>query len=84
LCVLGRTPESFWEYERQIREEYAWVDKAVYASKRSEILGRFLGRDRIYNTAFFFRSMEAQARANLRASVQRLRDELAGSLLRLL
>jgi len=77
LSILGKPPEQFWEYERQIREEYAWVDKPVFAAKRMEILRRFLARERIYQTELFFQRMEAQARANLRASVQRLSDGLS-------
>ena len=77
LSILGRPPEQFWEYERQIREEYAWVEKTVFAAKRAEILDRFLARERIYQTDLFFHRMEAQARANLRASVQRLSDGLS-------
>jgi len=72
LTILGRPPEQFREYERQIREEYAWVEKTVFAARRAEILQRFLARNRIYKTDLFFHRMEAQARANLRASVQRL------------
>jgi len=41
-----------------------------------EILHRFLARERIYQTERFFQRMEAQARANLRASVQWLSDGL--------
>lgn len=77
LSILGRSPEQFWEYERQIREEYSWVQKPVFAAKRAEILQRFLARERIYQTELFFQRMEAQARANLRASVQRLSDGLS-------
>lgn len=76
LSILGRSPEQFWEYERQIREEYAWVEQTLFATKRVEILHRFLARERIYQTELFFQQMEAQARANLRASVQRLSDGL--------
>jgi predicted metal-dependent HD superfamily phosphohydrolase len=76
LSILGKPPEQFWEYERQIREEYAWVEKSVFAAKRAEILRRFLARERIYQTDIFHR-IEAQARANLRASVQRLSDGLS-------
>jgi predicted metal-dependent HD superfamily phosphohydrolase len=72
LSILGRPPEQFGEYERQIREEYAFVERTVFVAKRAEILHRFLTRERIYQTDFFFHRMEAQARANLRASVQRL------------
>ena len=76
LSILGKPPEQFWEYERQIREEYAWVEKSVFAAKRAEILRRFLARERIYQTGIFHR-IEAQARANLRASVQRLSGGLS-------
>ena len=77
LSILGKPPEQFWEYERQIREEYAWVEKTVFAAKRAEILHRFLARERIYQTDLFFHRMEAQARSNLLASVQRLSDGLS-------
>jgi predicted metal-dependent HD superfamily phosphohydrolase len=77
LSILGKPPEQFWEYERQIRAEYAWVEKTVFVAKRVEILHRFLARQRIYQTELFFQRMEAQARANLRASVQRLSDGLS-------
>ena len=77
LSILGKPPEQFWEYERQIRDEYAWEEKTLFAAKRVEILHRFLARERIYQTELFFQRMEAQARANLRASVQRLSGGLS-------
>ncbi len=73
LSILGQPPDRFWEYERQIREEYAWVAENVFVTKRAEILQSFLARKRIYNTDFFFHPLEAQARINLRASAERLR-----------
>lgn len=72
LSILGQPPARFWDYEKQIRAEYAWVDAAVFASKRAEILQRFLARPRIYQTGYFFERLEAQARQNLKASVERL------------
>jgi predicted metal-dependent HD superfamily phosphohydrolase len=59
LSILGKPPEQFWEYERQIREEYAWVEKRVFAAKRAEILRRFLACERICQTDSFFHGMEA-------------------------
>jgi len=73
LSILGQPPERFGEYERQIREEYAWVDATVFAVKRAEILQRFLARPRIYQTDFFQQALETQARINLHESVRRLR-----------
>ena len=78
LSILGQPPERFWEYERQIREEYSWVDQVVFAAKRAEILTGFLARGRIYQTDFFNSRLEARARANLQASIQRLRHQPAG------
>lgn len=75
LSILGQPEERFWEYEGQIRQEYAWVPDAVFAAKRAEILERFLKRDRIYATDWFFRLRELQARSNLQASLQRLRHQ---------
>jgi len=73
LSILGQVPERFWDYERAIRSEYEWVDEKMFKSKRAEILERFLARPRIYITELCFERFEAQARVNLRASIERLR-----------
>jgi predicted metal-dependent HD superfamily phosphohydrolase len=72
LSILGQPPVRFWKYEKQIRAEYAWVDAMIFATKRAEILRRFLARPRLYQTAHFFERFEAQARKNLQVSVERL------------
>jgi predicted metal-dependent HD superfamily phosphohydrolase len=73
LSILGANQARFFEYEEQIRNEYAWVPEDIFTSKRAEILERFLARDVIYRTPRFFASHEKQARVNLRASLGRLR-----------
>lgn len=65
LAILGAEPERFDHYDRQIREEYAWVPELVYKKKRGEVLAGFLRRPRIYRTRPFFERYEAQARQNL-------------------
>jgi predicted metal-dependent HD superfamily phosphohydrolase len=75
LSILGKPEERFWEYESQIRREYDWVPENVFATKRAEILERFLKRKRIFSTKVFFDRYEKQARANLQASVQRLKSQ---------
>lgn len=72
LSILGQHPDRFWEYERQVREEYAWVPAIIFARKRAEVLQRFLARPRIYNTDVIYQRLEAQARINLRASIEKL------------
>jgi len=74
LTILGQTPERFWEYEKQIRAEYAFVPEKTFREKRAEILERFLSRPRLYNTDHFYNQYESQARANLAASIQSLQQ----------
>ena len=54
------------EYERQIRQEYGWVDETVYREKRAEILAAFLKRERIYLTEWAWERYEMKAKENLR------------------
>jgi predicted metal-dependent HD superfamily phosphohydrolase len=74
LAILGQSPRRFWEYENGIRSEYDWVDPKTFASKRVEILQRFLARPRLYHAEFFFARLEDQARSNLRASIEQLQS----------
>jgi predicted metal-dependent HD superfamily phosphohydrolase len=72
LWILGAPPERFDEYERQVREEYAWVPGLVYRQKRREILESFVARPAIYSTERFAQRYEPRARANLARSLARL------------
>ena len=77
LSIFGQAAERFWNYERQIRREYEWVLEDIFATKRAEILEKFLSRPRIFSTEIFFSKYEAQARSNLKESVARLRNKSA-------
>jgi predicted metal-dependent HD superfamily phosphohydrolase len=72
LSILGRDERRFFEYEDQIRREYAWVPAAVFASKRAELLQGFLARKHVFVTDWFRGKYEQQARHNLEASIRRL------------
>lgn len=74
LAILGQPPQRFWDYERGIRAEYAWVPWPTYVQKRAEILTRFLERPVIYRTESLARKYEAPARVNLQAAIDRLRS----------
>ncbi|MBV8878807.1 MAG: hypothetical protein JO332_02475 [Planctomycetaceae bacterium] len=69
LAILGQTPERFAEYERQVRQEYAWVAEPDFRIGRSKILETFLDRFSIYMTPVFQDKYEKQARLNLTASI---------------
>ena len=72
LSILGMPPEGFDQYERQVAIEFAQVPEALRRSRRRVILQRFLARPHIYHTALFRDRLEAQARANLQLSIDRL------------
>lgn len=74
LSVLGRPAAEFDDYERRIREEYAWVPDPVYRAGRARVLSDFLRRDPLFQTESFQR-LEVPARANLRRSLDTLAME---------
>ncbi len=73
LSIFGRSPDTFDEFERRIRREYAWVPEPIYRRARTEILEGFLRRRSIYQTSYFRGLYEVPARANL----ERVLKELA-------
>ena len=72
LSILGKPPEEYDAYEEAIREEYTWVPQAIFADRRHRILERILQRPQVYLTSLFRERYEAQARANLARTLQRL------------
>jgi predicted metal-dependent HD superfamily phosphohydrolase len=70
LAILGATPARFAEYERQIRQEYAWVPEDVFVEKRRAVLRSFMSRPHIYSTTFFHQMFETPARVNLQKTLQ--------------
>lgn len=66
LAIFAQPVSRVLEYERQNREEYAWVPEEVYREKRAEILCGFLAREPIYRTPWARERLEARAKENLR------------------
>ena len=72
LAILGAPVERFDEYERQVREEYAWVPEFLFRRKRREILESLLSRPHLYTTDHFRAMLETAARENLARSIRQL------------
>jgi len=72
LAILGADPIRFAEYETQVRHEYSWVAWPAFCTGRAQILQSFLQRPTLYRTTVFQARFEAQARANLAASLANL------------
>lgn len=69
LSILGADEQRFAEYERQIRDEYAFVPGFLFRRKRRAILQTFLQRTHIYSTEHFRGALECVARNNLQRAV---------------
>lgn len=74
LSILGADPESFWQYEENIRKEYAWVPEDLFRRRRTGILRGFLNRRSIYYHQQYRQMFEKKARQNLRQAVAKLSD----------
>lgn len=73
LSILGADRARFDAYEAGVRHEYRHVEWAAFASRRADLLERFLQRPVIYATDWGRSSFEAAARRNLRRSIAQLR-----------
>ncbi len=70
LAILAANPVEYRDYADAIRQEYAWVSDADYIMGRSQVLQKFLHRDRIYFTPLMFEVAEQSARSNLNTEIQ--------------
>lgn len=77
LAILASPRQRFDDYEAQIRQEYAWVDDALFWSKRREFLVAMLQRPYIFYTTQFQARYEAAARDNLRHAILHAEQLLA-------
>jgi predicted metal-dependent HD superfamily phosphohydrolase len=75
LSILGKEPNFFWQYEENIRKEYAWVPESLFRVKRVKVLRGFLESQYIYYHEKYRDMFEAQARANLQQAIARLTDK---------
>jgi predicted metal-dependent HD superfamily phosphohydrolase len=66
LSVLGRDWETYLEYAKHVRKEYAVYPDLIYNPGRSKVLHHFLEMDRIFKTAYFYEKLEARAKENIR------------------
>jgi len=65
LAILASPSERFAEYEQQIQQEYAWVDAEIYKVKRAEVLQHFYHMQPLYQTEYFRKHFEQNAKVNL-------------------
>jgi predicted metal-dependent HD superfamily phosphohydrolase len=74
LSIFGAETEVFWQYEENIRKEYAWVPDNLFRRRRSEILHSFLNRPYIYYHRPYREVFEEKARLHLKQAIAKLSD----------
>jgi predicted metal-dependent HD superfamily phosphohydrolase len=70
LQVLGAPEADYWQYARQVRQEYRLVPDFMYRRGRRKVLEKMLGTSQLYQTESFRSRLEASARRNLQAELQ--------------
>ncbi|MGF1534711.1 MAG: hypothetical protein ACFCUI_13495 [Bernardetiaceae bacterium] len=72
LSVLGASPEAYQAYAQGVRKEYWMIPQVVYQKERKKILLRFLERERLFLTDYFWDRYQARARLNLSNEIAQL------------
>jgi predicted metal-dependent HD superfamily phosphohydrolase len=74
LGILGSDAAGYARYAAAVRKEYAAVPDEAWQAGRPAVLRRFLQRERIYKTEYFFGRLEVRARANIEGEIRSLTD----------
>ncbi|SDX79582.1 HD domain-containing protein [Hymenobacter psychrophilus] len=72
LQILGGAEADYAEYARQIRQEYRLIPDLLYRRGRRKVLEQLLNTPILYRTPEFRERLDAAARRNLRAELDRL------------
>ncbi|UCG24245.1 MAG: DUF3267 domain-containing protein [Chloroflexota bacterium] len=74
LAPLGADEEVFARQSYALRQEFGWVPDDEYKANRVRALGKFLSRERIYQTDRLYQALEAKARSNLSQAIAELSE----------
>ncbi|MBC6611876.1 metal-dependent phosphohydrolase [Hymenobacter sp. BT507] len=66
LQILGAPEADYWQYARQIRQEYRLIPDMLYRPGRRKVLEKMLAAPTLYRTPEFRQRLEDTARRNLR------------------
>jgi predicted metal-dependent HD superfamily phosphohydrolase len=72
LSILGAAPQVFEQFDRDVRQEYAFVPDEGWRVGRGKVLQGFLDRPKIFQTPQLHAAFEQQARANLKQAIEKL------------
>jgi len=69
LGILGTSETNYWQYARQVRQEYHLVPDFLYQRGRCKVLAKLLTTPVLYQTEHYRTRLEAAARHNLHAEL---------------
>ena len=72
LEILSKDWESYKAYSQQVRKEYWMYPYVLYKNGRKKAMRHFLEREYIYQTPFYQKEKEAQARKNIEREIEEL------------
>ncbi|WP_299006260.1 hypothetical protein [uncultured Tenacibaculum sp.] len=72
LSILGSNWETYEQYYKNVRKEYAVYPNLVYNSGRKKALKHFLTMDNIFKTEYFHQKFEKAARENIQREIDLL------------
>ena len=72
IAILGQSWDTYAQYTKAIRKEYAAVPNLLYKKGRKKALQHFLDKPRIYHSSPFYEAYEASARTNLKKELNTL------------
>ena len=72
LSILGLDWETYQQYAKNVRKEYAIYPDMIYIPGRKKVLAHFLVMDSIFKTPFFQSEFELNAKNNLEAELSLL------------
>jgi predicted metal-dependent HD superfamily phosphohydrolase len=70
LQILGAPEADYWQYARQVRQEYRLVPDFMYRRGRRKVLEKLLNSAVLYQTPLFRDKLDTQARRNLQAELK--------------
>lgn len=69
LSILGAPEATYWQYARQIRQEYRLVPDLLYRPGRRKVLAKMLAAPVLFHTPALRAALDAPARRNLQAEL---------------
>lgn len=73
LSILGRKPNDYKNYCKNIRKEYLIFPDFIYNKGRKKVINHFLSMETIFKTEEFYDQYENQAKENLKEELEALR-----------